>query len=57
MCVFFYKLWKKHLNLSAAQTQMAMIAAAASEPEASELGSILFGAWRSKNQNAKHYGW
>ena len=36
---------------------MAMIAAAASEPEASELGSILFGAWRSKNQNAKHYGW
>ena len=31
-----------------------MASAAVSEPEASELGSILFGAWRSKVQNAKH---
>ena len=35
-----------------------LFAAAASEPEASELGtSYLHGAWRSKVQNAKHYGW
>ena len=32
-------------------------AAAASKPKASEQGSILFGAWRSKVQNAKHHGW
>ena len=36
---------------------VGIFAAEASKPEASELGSILFGAWRSKVQNAKHYGW
>ena len=34
-----------------------LFAAAASKSEASELGSVIFGAWRSKVQNAKHYGW
>ena len=38
-------------------TSLRIIAGAASEPGASELGSILFGAWRSEVQNAKHYGW
>ena len=35
----------------------SFIAAAASEPEVSELDSILFGVWHSKFENAKHYGW
>ena len=42
------KTFKNYNNCIAIQ----LIAAAASEPEASELGSILFGAWRSKVQNA-----